>query len=79
MTSTTVAPVGVASMYDKARPIRKATIETRTEVKTTPLKFFARRIAVRVGKMMRLEMRSEPRRRIPSTTVQEQMAAKIAS
>ena len=76
---TTVAPVGVASRYEKTRPVTKAIAEITTDANTIPLKVRQRRMAVRVGKIIRLEMRSEPSRRMPSTITIEQIAAKIAS
>ena len=46
---------------------------------TTLLKLLQRFLAVRVGKMIRLEMRSAPSRRMPRTIMSEQMMAKMPS
>ena len=48
-------------------------------VMTTPLKLLARFLAIRVGKMMRLEISKAPRSRIPKTTTIEQMIEKMVS
>ena len=76
---TTVAPVGVAMKYDATKPKRKAKVDTIAAPITTPLKVWQKRMAVRVGKIIRLEIRSEPSKRMPSTITTEQITAKIAS
>lgn len=76
---TTVAPVGVAKTYEATRPATKARADITTESRTMPLKVWLKRIALRVGKIIKLEISKEPSRRIPSTITIEQIAAKIAS
>ena len=76
-TSTMVAPVGVASVYDKSSPITKATHEMQALEISTDLKLWKRDLADRVGNTIRLEMRSAPMRRMPMTTTHEQRIAKI--
>ena len=61
------------------RPSVKVMTEITAERKTTFLKDLAKFIAIRAGKMIKLEIRSAPSRRMPRTTTIEQMAEKIMS
>ena len=79
LTSTTVAPVGVAMKKEIINPIINAKTEMTAERIVAPLKVLARDMAERVGKIIKLEIRSEPSKRIPSTTTVEQITAKIMS
>ena len=76
---TTVAPVGVAAKYETISPTTKATMENKTDSMVAPLNVLASDIAERAGKIIRLEMRREPSKRMPSTTTAEQMIAKRMS
>ena len=69
LTATIVAPVGVSSIYEKARPIIKHTADKTAEHITTLLNLLHTRIDVSAGKIIRLEIRSVPIILIPSTTV----------
>lgn len=61
------------------RPSVKVMTEITAERKTTFLKDFAKFMAIKAGKMIKLEIRSAPRRRMPRTTTIEQIAEKIMS
>jgi hypothetical protein len=73
--STTLAPVGVAYIYEMTIPAKKHSIETRAEQTVTLKNFLNRRIELRAGKIIRLEISMAPIMRIPSTIVR---AVKIA-
>ena len=66
---TTVAPVGVSSIYEDTRPIKKHTTDKTDEQTITALKLLNTLIEVRAGKIIRLDMRSVPIILIPTTTV----------
>ena len=68
-TSTTVAPTGVPHRYEPVRPAQKHTTLKPAAQSTTPLKLRRRPMAVRAGKITRLEMSMAPIRRIPRTMV----------
>jgi len=48
--STTLAPVGVAYIYEMMIPVKKHSIETRAEQTVTLLNFLNIRIELRAGK-----------------------------
>ena len=75
---TMVAPVGVARRYEMMRPMTELMTERMALVMVTLLKVLKVVWAERVGKMMRLEMRSAPMRRMPRTIRIEHKMAKIA-
>lgn len=76
---TTVAPVGSDKKYDAIIPIMKLTIDIATAEITTRLKDFENCIAMSVGKIIRLEIKSAPSSLIPSTITKEHIMANIVS
>ena len=68
-TATTLAPVGVERKKLMNMPAIKHTAESTPEHMTVPLKVLQRRMAVRGGKMIRLEMSSAPIMRMPRTMI----------
>lgn len=67
--TTTVAPVGVEKKYDTISPDTKHTIEITADKTTTDLKYLHTRIAVKAGKIIRLEISRAPIILIPRTMV----------
>ena len=67
--STTLAPVGVAYIYEMTIPVKKQSIEITAEQTVTLLNFLNRRIELKAGKIIRLEINTAPMIRIPSTMV----------
>ena len=78
LTRTIVAPVGVLSMYESVRPKIKQTVDIMTEIMMFWRKVRERFMAVRHGKIMRLETSSAPSIFMPITTVSEQRIARRA-
>ena len=74
-THTTLAPTGISSEYEKRIPIKKHTTLITADVIITLLKNLQTRIALSAGKIIRLEIKSEPIIVIPRTIVS---AVKIA-
>lgn len=70
-TITIVAPVGASNIYEMIKPRIKAIVETNKLDITTVLNFLNICIEVKVGKMIRLDIRSEPIIRIPMTIITE--------
>mgnify|MGYP003302253367 CR=1 FL=1 len=68
-TATTLAPVGVERKKLMNMPTIKHTAESTPEHMTVPLNVLHSRMAVRGGKMIRLEMSKAPIMRMPSTMV----------
>jgi hypothetical protein len=67
--STTLAPVGVAYTYEIIIPVKKHAIEITAEQTVTLLNFLNRRIELKAGKIIRLEISTAPIIRMPSTMV----------
>ena len=67
--STTLAPVGVAYIYEIVIPIKKHVIEITAEQTVTLLNFLNSRIELKAGKIIRLEISTAPIIRMPSTMV----------
>ena len=76
-TITIVAPVGASRIYEVINPNVKAITEITMLDKTTVLNFLNICIDVKVGKIMRLDINSEPISRIPITTITEHRQEKI--
>ena len=68
-TATTLAPVGVEKKKLMNMPMIKHTADRMPEHITVPLKVLHSRMAVRGGKMIRLEMSRAPIMRMPSTII----------
>ena len=68
-TTTTPAPAGTPFVKEIMMPMMKQTMETITPQIVTDLKLLQRRMDVRAGNTMRLEIRRAPIRRIPTTTM----------
>ena len=68
-TVTMLAPVGVEYTKEQRIPAKTQNTETTAEQITTKRKLLQRRIAVSAGKIIKLEINSEPIIRIPSTMV----------
>ena len=76
--TTTDAPTGRLSRYEPISPTQKHTTERQPAKITTPKKLFFSRMAVRAGKITRLEMSMAPMSRIPSTMVRAvRMASRV--
>ena len=73
-----VAPVGVARRYEIMSPMTELIVERMVPAMVTPLKVLKVVWAERVGKIMRLDMRSAPIRRMPRTIGTEHKMAKMA-
>ena len=73
---TIVAPVGVSNSYEASIPAKKHVSDTQAEHIVTLLKHLHNRIEVSAGNIIRLEIKSAPIMRIPSTIV---IAVKNAS
>ena len=76
-TITIVAPVGASKIYDKINPKVKAITETIILDITTVLNFLNICIDVNVGKIIRLDISSDPIILIPITTITEHKQEKI--
>ena len=75
-TITIVAPVGVENKYESISPVTNENIETNMLIITTLLNFLKICIEVKVGKMIKLDIKSAPINLIPSTTTTEHRQAK---
>ena len=64
-----LAPVGVDSRNEIISPKRKSTTAVIAAATITPQKLFCKRIAIRAGKMIKLEISIAPIIRIPSVIV----------
>ena len=64
---TIPAPVGTFTKYEAVRPAVKQATEIAAEHIVTPRKLLQRRMDVREGKIIRLDISSAPIRRIPTT------------
>lgn len=69
LTATILAPVGVSSIYDPIIPKVKHPAETAAEVMTAAINLLHTLIAVSAGKIIRLDIKSDPIILIPKTTV----------
>ena len=76
---TIVAPVGEVIKYDTVSPRIKLITEIVTAKSATCLNDLKRRIAIRVGKTIKLDIKSAPKSLIPSTITSEQIIARIVS
>ena len=66
---TMLAPVGKSKSTDETMPSKKHTTDTAPEQMTTLLKVLQTLIAVRDGKITRLDIKSAPIRRMPKTMI----------
>ena len=73
---TTLAPEGVFKKYEKVKPIKKHNPENTAAKTHAPRKRLHTRMALKAGKVIRLEISIAPNIRIPSTMV---MAVRNAS
>ena len=64
-----VAPIGVEKLYDMVIPTKNDITEIITEQTVTERNVLNNIIAVNAGKIMRLEIKSDPINRIPTTIV----------
>ena len=69
LTATTVEPTGVEITIEVSIPTAEFTTDMAAAHSVSALKLRQTRIAERAGKMTSADMRSEPTRRIASTTV----------
>ena len=67
--NTTLAPVGVAYIYEITTPIKKHSMEIMAEHTVTLLNFFNKRMELRAGKIIKLDINITPINLIPSTMV----------
>lgn len=77
LTITIVAPVGNSITNDNIKPIIKAITDIITLDITTLLNFLNSCIDDNVGNIIKLDIKSDPIRRIPSTTTMEHKDANI--
>ena len=75
--TTIVAPVGNSIINDNIKPIIKAITDIITLDITTFLNFLNSCIDDNVGNIIKLDIKSDPIRRIPSTTTMEHKDANI--
>lgn len=72
-----MAPVGVSKIYELIRPMVNVKVDITTLEMTTDLNFLNTCMDVILGKIIKLDIKSEPIILIPMTTIREHNEAKM--